>query len=629
MINLSEYDFQKSIELSKSIYRIIEQANFTKKYETSENKDRFFAVGKVLVQYKGKLQYFASKESYLPSSKIISKKNVPIVEKGQRTNNDNFIRTFGCQHYNNEYTIEKESISIGKSNPAFQDYFREFLKYARAYGERNENFERDIRRLSITLVDKIIINENDQETEITDEYVCIRESATSWYITVFGNEYEINEISEVIESVCSNIANTSGFDSSKIGELFRTKEKTDRHFLVKKEFGSLDVIADDSYNNSLKNNFNETVRKIKANYPIDGIDFEDFYNERNAEKIIMLLSNIKVDINQFKDEGFVYPINLVPYYRYRLRSFINGEKTKFKNHVYNKAIDKESLQATFLKAVNRFEHFEIKKYENSVYFNVEESVRVAFGYWEKDELKDEKLLDSDEEYSKNYESLNTHRLFEDEISNNLDVQRMIYFNKSKEFETWLDAQRDAEKSNTNKPAETYSKYKGVIPQKAEPVFRDTSSMTTSSKIRSNGTYTQSFAERRNRNQKVFGNKGELVIYNLLCKRFREENVFPKSEAFVEVGILKPGQASSGQYDLSYKDESGTEFFVEVKTGDGKSVIISPGELDFAKQNPDQFKLFLVYEIDSETPKYIELPAKFWEDKKFRKTEIVERIEFQF
>lgn len=67
----------------------------------------------------------------------------------------------------------------------------------------------------------------------------------------------------------------------------------------------------------------------------------------------------------------------------------------------------------------------------------------------------------------------------------------------------------------------------------------------------------------------------------------------------------------------------------MKTGDGKSFIISPGELDFAKQNPDQFKLFLVYEIDSGTPKYIELPKKFWEDKKFRKTEIIERIEFEF
>lgn len=166
-------------------------------------------------------------------------------------------------------------------------------------------------------------------------------------------------------------------------------------------------------------------------------------------------------------------------------------------------------------------------------------------------------------------------------------------------------------------------------KKEEPVFRDPGSIKDPSKPKANGIYTPGSAERRNRNQKVFGNKGELVKYNLLCEQFGEENVFPKSEAFVELGILKPGQASSGQYNLSYKNESGTEFFIEVKTGNGKSFIISPDELDFAKQNPNQFKLYLVYEIDSGTSKYIELPVKFWGDKKFHKTEIVERIEFEF
>lgn len=177
---------------------------------------------------------------------------------------------------------------------------------------------------------------------------------------------------------------------------------------------------------------------------------------------------------------------------------------------------------------------------------------------------------------------------------------MIYFYKAKEFETWLDAQKDAQQSNTNEPADIYSKFKGVIPQKEEPVFRDPGSIKGPSKPKANGIYTSGSAERRNRNQKVFGNKGELVKYNLLCERFGEENVFPKSEEFVELGILKPGQASSGQYNLSYKNESGTEFFIEVKTGNGKSFIISLDELDFAKQNPNQFKLYLVYKIDSGT-----------------------------
>ena len=147
--------------------------------------------------------------------------------------------------------------------------------------------------------------------------------------------------------------------------------------------------------------------------------------------------------------------------------------------------------------------------------------------------------------------------------------------------------------------------------------------------KSTGTYTQSHDEKRNRNKKILGNKGELLVYNLLCKRVGKENVFPRSEAFIELGIIKPGQAVSGGYDISYYGENGIEYFVEVKTGDGKSFIISPGELQYAKDNAEKYKLIIVYDVDAEKPKCMELPMRFWEDSKFRKREIVERIEFEF
>ncbi len=631
LLKLPEYDFHKSIDLSKSVYRIVEQANFAKTYEESDNKNRFFVEGKVLVQYKGKFQYFPSKKAYLPSSKIINKQNVPIMEKGQRTNNENFVRIFGCQQYNKEYSIVKESISEGKSNSDFQQYFGEFLKYAGAYSERNENFERDIRKLSVIIVDKIAISENDQVVEITDEYICIRESSTSWYITVFGSEYSINQISESIENICANIANTPGFESGKLGELFRARDKSDREFLIRKEFGSLDVISDESYKNEIKNNFIDTIHKKRKDYPIDeiDIDFDDFSSIHNSEKIIRILSDINTDIHQFRKDGFVYTINLISNYQIMLRNLISAEKTRYKNFLFNKAVKDERLQCNFLESVRSFENFEIDNYKNSIYFDVEEMVKGLFGDWHSEEMGNDRLLDSNVEYTNNYELLNPERLFEDEICNNTKVQQMIYFHKSKDFETWINKQKDIYQINTYGAEDPYSRFKDVIPQKAEPVYRDSHGTNTASKTKTSGAFNQNSSERRNRNKKVFGNKGELIIYNLLCEQFGKDSVFPKSEAFVEVGILKPGQASSGQYDLSYIDESGTEFFVEVKTGDGKSFIISPGELHFAKQNSNQFKLFLVYEIDSENPKYIELPRKFWEDKKFRKTEIIERIEFEF
>jgi len=93
-------------------------------------------------------------------------------------------------------------------------------------------------------------------------------------ITVFGNEYGINQISEAIKNICPNIAYTPGFESGKLGELFRAREKADREFLIKKEFGSLVVIADESYKNEVGNNFIETIQKTNKDYPIDEIDID-------------------------------------------------------------------------------------------------------------------------------------------------------------------------------------------------------------------------------------------------------------------------------------------------------------------------------------------------------------------
>lgn len=48
-----------------------------------------------------------------------------------------------------------------------------------------------------------------------------------------------------------------------------------------------------------------------------------------------------------------------------------------------------------------------------------------------------------------------------------------------------------------------------------------------------------------------------------------------------------------------------------------------------KDNAEKYKLIIVYDVDAEEPKCMELPMRFWEDSKFRKREIVERIEFEF
>ena len=115
----------------------------------------------------------------------------------------------------------------------------------------------------------------------------------------------------------------------------------------------------------------------------------------------------------------------------------------------------------------------------------------------------------------------------------------------------------------------------------------------------------------------------------MCDKYGKENVYPRSEAFVDLGILKPGLAVSGDYDLSYKD-NGKEIYVEVKTGNGKNMFfMSPGELKFAKDHASSYNVYYVYDINSTPPKFIILPSEFWNDVKYRMKEIVEKYEFTF
>ena len=144
--------------------------------------------------------------------------------------------------------------------------------------------------------------EGEDTVEIKDVYILLRDTQTNWYVTAFGETFDINSISAIIENIYSNIANTPGFDVGKIGELFRTRDTSNREFLIRKEFGSLDVIDDSYYQNEIKNNFVAVLQKL--NVEIDesdiDIDFDHFSSTVNAEKIIKIFKQYGISIQMFK-----------------------------------------------------------------------------------------------------------------------------------------------------------------------------------------------------------------------------------------------------------------------------------------------------------------------------------------
>ncbi len=631
LLTIQKNETPLNIDLFRAIYRVVEQPS-NLKFDESENKRIFFRDGKLLVKYNSNLMYYPANQAYLPSAKIINKKAFHIIDKGQRTNNQNFVQIFGCKEYDKDYTIIRESEIISPLNNEFQSLLKEFFKYVRAYSERNENIGNNLSKLKITLVSTLNISENGVCTSIYDNYSLVRDTITNWFIVVNGTNYNVNELSICIENIFANIANTPGFDSNKIGELFRASSKEDREFLIQKEFGSLSVINDIEYND-IKQNFIDTIKKISPSYEIREclIDFEAFDSTSNSRHIIELFNDINIDITDFEKAGFIYTIDVRNYFKSKLDKFIREEAIKFENALFTKAIGNIELQKEFISTVDRFNHY-INTVEiiNSINYDPINDIIKEFGEW-----RDiDNLQSARNAYNQNYKTLNPYDKYREEIGSDQKVRTMIYFNLKKEFDEWIGDKDNANiityQSKDNE--DIYSKYRLIKPRKTEilPIAEHNAIAINKKNIQhSRGVFSYQKEDNKNRKLKQIGNIGELLIYNLLKEEYGEPNVFPISEAFIELKILAPGLAKSGEYDISYKDTHNEEIYVEVKTGDRNTFYMTPHELAFAKEHSSCYYVYYVYDINTENPKYTILPIKFWENSKYQMKEIVEKIEFKF
>lgn len=629
MLALQETDVlnEDDLLLSRAIYRIIEQPDFNKDFEDSINKKRFFEEGKLLVKYKGKLQYWPAREAILPSTRIINKKIFPIVEKGIRTNSKNFVRVFGCQEYSSDYEIIPNTAEISDMNIDFQGYFLEFIKYAKAFSEKNDNIGAVINKLRVTLVKRISIKENGEILIVDSNYTLLRRTVSDWYVVINTPSYDRNSISECIENIFANVANTSGFDASKIGELFRTNDLETRKFLISKEFGSLDVIYEDFGLNHIEENFYKTLETLGASVTEElNIDFNEFTSFENTTNLVRLFQSINVDLDTFSDAGFVYPIDVRKYWKRQLENIVRDNMALFMNYLYNKAERDSKLQKSFIRALREFESFAEQPIPNSVFFDPMRRLKEQFGDWTTHISDSISVVDR---YETNFAKMNPSNLYQDEIGNDESVQIMIYFGLEETFSQWLKEQKKKEsKPPINFGTQVYERYKNVCPEEVAVSYteRDTTSKECCKRPAFHGVHSIKKSHQLERRLKEIGNSGELLVYNYLRSKYVK--VEARSEAFVQLGIITAGQAMSGRYDLSYVDGDKT-IYVEVKTGEGNRIYLSPGELEFAREHADCYQVYYVTDLNTDKPKFSILPVKFWEDERYTIREIIESIEITF
>ena len=622
-------------DLTKFIYFLIDEQQLNSQINFSENKCKeFIEKGINVLATDG--CFYPSKTVYVPSIEIVDKNKTHVLDKSVRTGNQIFINVFGCKKYDIKNEIVDDSIVPHGSNEDFQEYYKNFIQYAMAYCSKNSNIDKNLEKLSIMLVSKLGLKNNEGTLYASENYSLFRKSPTKWYLFITDENFDVIEISFKIEDIVSNIANTPGFDSKGVGELFRCTNESDRKKLIERDFGTLEILSKNSFFDKINLEFTETIRKLNIE-PCYDINFR-FLNSvedlSEMSKFIKVLRDANIySISKLHELGFSYDVDLTNYNKQCIDKVIQNNKRFYKSYLYSKAINNETLQGSFLDMCDEFDSYASQLLDSSSneiadnIINPEEYIEKHFNYTIS-EAKN--CSDCEEMYSSNYEKLNPENKYADIISNDYNLKRTIYFDKKTEFEELINK---LEETVIDRHF-TYNDFKSITPKEVEIEYHsgslDISDNMHNKRPKRKKAYNKASADADDEFKKIIGNTGEILVYNHLCGKYGKENVFPKSEAFVSLGILKNGQEESGGCDIEYFDpEKDMTFFVEVKAGEKNHFFLSPNELEFAKSKKGRYKLFVVFDINSADPKFFQVDDNFYDNEKYYKEEIIEKILFRF
>ena len=618
LLEIPKCNEEISIKMSRHIYRLFEKFETFRIYDNSANKTKFFNEGKLLTQ-NGK--YVLATEVYYPSTLIVNKKQYNVLDKSQRNGQIGiFMNIFNCKEYDLNPIVDKGSIILHKDDYLFQKELLEFKKYAIAYEGTNKEIDDNLNKLTIKLVSKITTSINGNKDDIQDEYVQIRETQTKWYISLFG-DYDRLNISCCLENILSNIANSTGFNANKYGELFRS-DKVKKEFLIKKDCGNCDFIKDITFGDELKKEFFKAIKAINPYFEENSqIDFDNIDDEDTIDAIIDCLKQNGIEnINDLYNNGFTYKIDLNKYYQAKVKHIKNQNEQKYLNYLFDRAKTNEQYQNTFLNDYYRFKSYNIDENIDNI-CDINDILIQEFGEW-----NDKEYSDAIQTYTNNYKIINPNNLFANEINNDDKVKQWIYFNNIEKFNDWIKKQ---EIEKDDEKIELSDESLDIIPIRQDIEYNSNiSSVSSKNAVKRDFMYVAEHEETKRKRNKQKGNKGEKLIFNLLNSEGKK--VIPVSEAFVELGLLPAGLGKSGDYDMMYEDPITHEkVFVEVKTGDSNSFYITSAELEFAKECPKNYKLFVVYDLDSDKPKCMELPEEFWNDERYKIEPIIKEMHVKF
>lgn len=390
---------------------------------------------------------------------------------------------------------------------------------------------------------------------------------------------------------------------------------------------------DDDFAYLVRSKINININDIKLNY-------EDINDISNFSAIIILFSELKIDISDFNKNSTV-ALNIIPYYKDVILQLKNDYQNRFDVLLYQD-LEKKSIEEKekFLDLQSQFETFNQLNLENSVKIDIElifiETIKQEF---QVDLSNEHEYINLTEIYQENKNELISqikplNRTILNEIIDKENFNSLIYFGEYNNiingYNVLLEKKEDKKEIHFNNRTlkiqkddfeELYQQITNQVPiTKIEKI--KTTKPELSIDKESNGKSKGSFKSRHTSSDKeTLGYIGEIIVFESLKKKFGPDNVIWDS-GFAKKANINPKGDDNKHYDIKYKNRNGKWNFIEIKTttSDKLEFKISNLEVNFGIENKSNYEIMIVINALAEKKnrriKRLTNPFKFSKDETF-------------
>lgn len=644
-----------SFEISKYIYSNI-VSDGIKKFDYSTAQYNFETKGKVWT--KNKNGYQPVSEVFFSSSAVVNVHNKYLIDLPLRTGSENVMKNiFFIEPYQEEYTVDSNSIHISPLDSEFQELFYKYLPYVFCYRIETANAteQKKFKNLKVQIVDSIKIKDNDGIEEVSRPYTLLCDSGNSnqWYIYINDNFLNLNEISELVKQIFEVILNTENINRlDRFCELFVANDSR-RDFLIEKDLGRISILKESidflygivsEKELILKYLQEQNQLSDKAKSILEEISFSNLNSVSQQEKLFNFLNLTDLDVIDIQKILDRYDISIEQYNFNRIEKYFSKMFNNFYQVLYEslkrKSLDEKKL---FLQKISKYwdyHNLDGFKNINSIKFNVEDIYENALVeiIGEK-EVHFEKYVDIKNIFSENLKLLKEK--YGETICDVIpqDIESLLYFDfddMKKEFLIW-------QESHVNKNIQkekSFLESDKIHFDEVKPVKR-TSNPKARSKTNSVRTPTVWIDAEKDKQEQ--GDAAERIIYNLLFTDSTEQHEQIEEALEIKLSDYNINQISKGlgrvlnqtgfdglgcDIELSHK-ETGTKFFIEIKSSKGSECRfdISKKEFETAESHPDSYRVIFVGDMAKKEHSIQILPKEFWKSENYKMT--AKEFEFQY